>query len=268
MLNRLCLMIRPLIYYIVTMSFLFATIIDVPADYSTIQGGINGASNGDTVLVQPGTYVENINFNGKNIVVGSLMLTTGDTAYISQTIIDGNQAGSVVTFESGEDATTVLKGFTITNGSANNGGGIYCRNSNPSLVNLTVSDNTGGGIYCLSSSPSLENMIVSNNTGVGIDCQNSSPDIQNVTSSDNSGMGILCQYSSNPVLLNVNVSGNGSSGIYALYSNPNLSNVTITGNTTLGHGGGISCYSSNPNLVNVTITGNTASDQGGGLHAL
>jgi hypothetical protein len=52
-------------------SSLQATIIHVPTDSTTIQGGINGAVNGDTVVVHPGTYVENINFLGKAIVVMS-----------------------------------------------------------------------------------------------------------------------------------------------------------------------------------------------------
>ena len=84
--------------------------------FATIQTAIDSSSDGDTVLVQAGTYVENINFNGKNIVVGSLYLTTQDTSYISSTIIDGNQSGSVVKFVSGEDTTAVLTGLTITNG--------------------------------------------------------------------------------------------------------------------------------------------------------
>ena len=105
---------------------LSATTINVPADQATIQAGIDAAVDGDTVLVQPGTYVENINFSGKNIVVGSLYLTTQDTSYISQTVIDGNQSGSVVTFESGENSSSKLSGFTIQNGYGTGfGGGEY-----------------------------------------------------------------------------------------------------------------------------------------------
>jgi hypothetical protein len=40
----------------------YATIINIPADYPTIQQGIDASTDGDTVLVQPGMYVENINF--------------------------------------------------------------------------------------------------------------------------------------------------------------------------------------------------------------
>src|SRR5262245_33203768 len=48
-----------------------AEILHVPDNYSTIQGAMNAAVEGDTVLVAAGTYVENINFRGKNITVTS-----------------------------------------------------------------------------------------------------------------------------------------------------------------------------------------------------
>ncbi len=92
---------------------------DGSGDYTAIQTAIDASTtaDGDTVLVYPGTYTENINYNGKNIVVGSLYLSTQDTSYISSTIIDGNQSGSVVTFENGEGNSAQLIGFKITNGS-------------------------------------------------------------------------------------------------------------------------------------------------------
>jgi hypothetical protein len=51
-------------------STLQATTIYIPGDYPTIQGGINGAFDGDTVMIAPGTYYEHeIDFMGKAIVV-------------------------------------------------------------------------------------------------------------------------------------------------------------------------------------------------------
>ncbi|UCH09141.1 MAG: hypothetical protein JSU61_07800, partial [Fidelibacterota bacterium] len=138
-------------------SWAAGTIIHVPGDQSTIQGGIDAAVGGDTVLVHPGTYVENINFNGKNIVVGSLLITTGDTSYISQTILNGNDSLSVVSFHNGEDTTAMLYGLSIVHGKGtviegySRGGGILCIESTPSLCYLNVRENWarfGGGIYC------------------------------------------------------------------------------------------------------------------------
>src|SRR5262249_5815074 len=88
-----------------------ASIIHVPADQPTIQGAISAAAAGDTVQVAPGTYPENLNFLGKTILVIS---EQGPDV----TIIDGNQAGPVVTFASGEGRESVLNGFTVRNGNA------------------------------------------------------------------------------------------------------------------------------------------------------
>jgi hypothetical protein len=80
-----------------------AAAIRVPADAGTIQQAIDTAATGDTVLVAPGTYVETITFRGKAITVAS---EQGPEV----TIIDGNRAGSVVTFASGETRGAVLQG--------------------------------------------------------------------------------------------------------------------------------------------------------------
>ncbi len=283
-----------LVFFVLS-TFLYSTIINVPADQPTIQEGIDVSVDSDTVLVQPGTYVENINYNGKMITVASLFLTTQDTTYISQTVIDGNQSGSVVKFESGEGSSTLLTGFTITNGSATSGGGIYCSDSSPSLMDITITGNSafgqayafsfGGGIFCENSSPSLVNVTITENSslgtvmsfgiGGGIYCDyNSSPSIVNVIVSGNyadSGGGIYCEDSS-PSLDNVTITGNIANsyggGISCEDSSPSLVDVIISGNSAVGPGGGISCNNSNPILQNVTIMGNTTSAEGGGIYCV
>ena len=237
-------------------------IINVPWDYSTIQEAIDVSMDGYKIIVQPDTYYENIKFVGKNITVASLFMITSDSIYISQTIINGNQNGSVVTFENGEDINTVLCGFTITNGlSSNNaswpkncGGGILCYNSsNPTLINIkivgNISQSIGGGIFCEGSSPNLSNMYIAGNiTGWG--------------GTGGSGGGIGFYGNSNPILNNVVISGNstngGGGGICCSNSNPSFINVTISGNYSYFGGGGIFCWdNSNPSLLNCIVWNNT-----------
>jgi hypothetical protein len=143
-------------------------IIHVPADNPSIQQGIAAANPGDTVLVADGLYYENINFLGKKpLMVASHFIIDGDTNHINNTIINGSQPddpnfGAVVTFNSGEDTTSVLCGFTITGGTGNieasinyrMGGGVQIVYSGGKLLSNHIQDNTlnydhgvfGGGV--------------------------------------------------------------------------------------------------------------------------
>ena len=139
---------------------LFSQIIWVPTDYSTIQEGIIASSDGDTVIVEEGTYYENINYWGKSITVSSRFILDGDTDHITNTIIDGSQPedpnyGSTVTFESGEDTTSVIMGFTITGGIGTfvpaipliAGGGIICNFSGATITNNIITNNNIESFY-------------------------------------------------------------------------------------------------------------------------
>jgi len=234
---------------------IFATTINVPEDYSTIQGGIDASVDGDTVLVAEGTYIENINFNGNNIAV------LGEDR--ETTIIDGNQNGSVVTFNSGEDSTALLMNFTITNGLSSDGGGINCLGSSPNLDSLTISDNSassrGGGICFLESSSNIMNVNIIGNT---------------VWDSGEEAEGYgggICFFNSSSNLINVNIIGNTAlddgGGIYFFNSSSNLVNVNIIGNSAR-LGGGIKLLSSfyTVNITNVTISNNIAQAGGSGIY--
>jgi predicted outer membrane repeat protein len=230
-LPRLAIIIPLLLYCSMTS----ATIIDVPADYTSIQAGIDASSDDDTVLVQPGTYDENINFNGHNIVLGSLFLTTEDTSYISQTIIDGDSLGSVVIFENSEDSTTAIIGFTIYNGLAERGAGIKCVNNamcriaDNHIINnmplLSSWQNHGSGIYCYYSSPAILNNIIINN-GVNEDLEDFYL----------TGGAIYCEYSFSLIQGNVilNNSAKSGSAIYSDKSSTRIYENTIQSNNSDG----------------------------------
>jgi VCBS repeat-containing protein len=70
-----------------------AATIHVPADQPTLQAAVDAAASGDLVLFAPGTYEGGAYVTGKSLTFASWYLTTGDTAYIAQTVLGGSRPG-------------------------------------------------------------------------------------------------------------------------------------------------------------------------------
>jgi hypothetical protein len=129
--------------------------LDGSGDFTTIQEGIDASADADTVLVYQGTYFENLDFNGKNIMLCSQELTTGNSQYIDTTIIDGQGQESCIRIHNGETNAQV-RGFTIQNGFgtlfwSEDGGGILVHDySTVYVANCIIMNNIatlGAGLY-------------------------------------------------------------------------------------------------------------------------
>ena len=221
--------------------------------YCSIQTAIDNAVDTDEIVVAPGTYFETISFLGKAIWLHS-------SAGAEVTTIDGTGNLHVVQCVNGEGSDTVLSGFVITGGNADNspddrGGGMHNLQSSPTVLNCSFIGNTasnlGGGMYNRDGSPTVNNCTFSGNTaslGGGMFNNNSNPTVSNCafignTATASSGGGM------------VNISG----------SSPTVSNCVFIGNTSGQNGGGMANIGGNsPTVTNCTFSGNTA-DFGAGM---
>jgi len=224
-----------------------ANIIRVPADQSTIQAGINKASNGDTIVVYPGTYFENIIFRGKNIVLTSRFYESKDINYIKTTVINGSQpvhadTSSCVLIINHEDTTAILQGFTITGGKGTkwkdeHSAGTY---------------REGGGILVAFSAPIIRDNLIINNEAVNT---------SGVTSAG--GGGIRAGDGNLKILNNIITANKGryGAGVVLNYTGALMKNNVITNNSGgQDYGGGALWMNANGStskiIENNTIAGN------------
>ena len=208
--------------------------------FASIQYAIDASNHGDIIYVQSGTYYENLNLNGKNItLIGEDKLTT---------IIDAGAADSrIVTFNSGENATCVLSGFTLSNSQY---GAISVEGSSPTLENLIIkgnSANDGGGIYVYDS----QELTINN-------CEL----IEN--SSSGHGGALSIWYQSNVSINNSTFTSNESQtggGVYSFNSSLDINYSIFNSNLAVGDGGGITISStsnSQLDMANATMYDNSA----------
>lgn len=174
--------------------------------YATIQKAVVEARNGDTVMVHDGLYQgdnnKTINFKYKRLVIKS---QNGP----EKTVIDCQGENWAFLINNGDDTTTVIEGFTITNGSSVVVGGIRCESSSSPLIkNCIFSNNAGLGsaIYCNSSSPVIINCTFIHNGTPGLNpggvvyCTGeATPEIRNCILAFNSpGIAVYCRNTLNP----------------------------------------------------------------------
>jgi parallel beta-helix repeat protein len=227
--------------------------------FQSVQDGMNASLDGDTVLVLPGTYNENVKFLTKAITVRS-------EQGAEMTTVNATLAAPVVEFDGGGSAIQRLEGFTLTNGKGRKaggisttrwGGGVYCKNASPTIVGNIIELNTatfGAGIYCQSAPDAkITNNFIRNNVGTDSD-----------VTKDTAGGGISCHSSTFATITNNIITGNTATlgaGIYLVHSlgSPIITNNTITGNSAATEGGGIHCGSTgNCTITNTILWNNTA----------
>jgi len=139
--------------------------------YKTIQAAILHTGTGHTILVSPGTYAE-------NVVIGEydVFESTGGR---SVTFIDGSSSDTAVTI-SNVSETVSVSGFTIQNGRAPAGGGLYIYNADALVDDCMIHSNTatstlygGGGVYIeqdvdgASPTVTLEDCVITGNSSAG-----------------------------------------------------------------------------------------------------
>ncbi len=184
--------------------FAFARTINVPQDQLDISSAIIEAGNGDTILVAPGRYVENIVIENKKVFLLSHFVLDQSFEIISQTIIDGSvpdspEYASAVAIKGEQANGTVVGGFTITGGIGTflgnryaGGGILICDQASPVITYNVITINSatcGGGMAVYNSSPIIEkNLIISNfsASGAGIDVGAASVRVEdNILASNN-----------------------------------------------------------------------------------
>jgi hypothetical protein len=259
----------------------------VPQPYGTIQSAIEAAHDGDTIIVEAGTYTglgnRDIDFLGKAITVQST--DPNDPGVVAATIIDcggrETEPHRGFLFRNGEGANSVLMGLAITGGLARQGAGVCIENSSPTILRCNITGNVcyyasnrkdGAGIYIRDGSPYIGQCLIANNrcegtssNGGGVFCYNASPVIRDcyITSNEvrDRGAGVHGEYASNLTLSSCTITNNRATfraggGICLRWSNGVLNHCLIAENQS-GSGGGMYLERSEISVQNCTVVGNT-----------
>ena len=236
--------------------------------FAAVQDAIDAApeEQESRIIVEPGTYYENINLSGRPAMLTGTDPGNPDT--VQATVLDGSaNEASVITVDSGEDDRTVIRGLTVRNGKGENflAGGIHIENATPLIERNRIVSNTaeiwGGGVYI--SAPEadspvriLDNYIRSNtsNTGGGIYVRSAPVIISGNIISDNHAV----------------FSAGGGINVYHPLSGQTVEirNNLILRNEAAGEGGGIRLRNTEGVITGTVVAWNRAGVSGGGIRLI
>lgn len=255
-----------------------AAVVHVPAEQPSIQAGIESVATGDTVLVAPGVYFENLDMRGDIVVLGQ----QGADA----TVVDGQLLGPVVRCSVVHDF--IIDGFTIRNGANfTYGAGVSMNFSSGTIRNCRVIDNVGhyegGGIGVHSGAATIVACEVRDNTadqnGGGITVSASDVEIHDCrvtgnqanATGDFDGGGIMCSGASQLVVEDTIIANNfahegGGVAVTTPASSAAIRRCLVRGNeaTSTGVAGG-AAISTQASLLaehNTIIENRTGADGG------
>lgn len=254
-----------------------SAVVNVPADFPTIQQAVSAAGFTDTVLVAPGVYQENVSVLGKSITLASHFLLDGNPAHVLNTVIDASQpshpdTGSAIILNNTSNA--VVCGFTLTGGTGTRwldvsdgnyfreGGGILTEGGNPTIRDNVIIGNRaidkststsagGGGIRC----------------GFGAVAQV----VHNVFAYNEGLYGgavvffhHLSSFRNNVVYRNHGGQDFGGGGVWyaASLGTSTFTNNSFTGNHSALDGGGVLLWNVTAHLVNNIVYGNSSVSSG------
>jgi predicted outer membrane repeat protein len=228
------------------------------------------ASGSACIEVGPGIYYENLTITEGPVWLYSTVGSDG-------TILDGMQEGTVLTVSSRVTGDVVLEGFTVQNGSATYGGGLYISTVAVTARDLHFSSNyatsNGGGIYLLRGSLDASGCSFESNTanqGGGLYTDAGVVTLTDTTVQYNAayyGGGLLSadgEITIGESTFSENTAVSGGAGLHLTGGSVTMENVEITGGSVnRGPGAGALLSGTSASLTGLTVRSNMSNGGGG-----